>query len=593
MQTSLSSKFQRVRGWAGAAPSLLVLFLLIVYPLGSLLVQIVLPHLFDMKMSFTPSLKPFFEVFAQPDNLIAVLNSLWIGALAAIFATILGTVTAFGSVKASRRIRPVLNGVVWIVFFTPSYVIAQGWLILMQDGGILADLFHLQNGWSAWFFTRFGLVLTMGFRYFPFVHMAMEQAIGNVGPELLNAGRMLGASKAQVFRKIYFPLLTPAVLAGASIAFAEGFGDFGFAAAITPQTHIPLIAYQIYSSLNQAPVNYSAAAGLSLLLICVTGGALLLQMWWLGKRAYVTVSTTSQVRTQTSARHLSIPTLISIAIAVIALVLPLGSTLIESLWKSSYTGLGNADWSVANYTAAMHVGGSGAQALTRSFTYALIAALITMAIGLFMAHQMAFRKSKVTRLLNMITMATIAIPGVVLAASFIFAWNAVWLVPIHLVLYGTSICLGMAYVAGHLPYAIRLQLGSMSQLSPNLMTAARVLGAKNLTVLLKVVFPLVRGTTISTFFLTFTDTIFELPASSLLYPAGNPPFPVLIDAKFQNFEWGQGSALAMIGLVFVIAIYSLGQYLTYRIDHRTLRKHQHQQESADAQDTEVLLSLYS
>ena len=272
MLTLPNKGFHRVRGWAGAAPSLLVLFLLIVYPIASLLVQIGLPHLFDMKMSFAPSIKPFIQVFTAKGNLLAVLNSLWIGLLAAVFATILGGITALGSVKAPNWLRPVLNVVVWVVFFTPSYVIAEGWMVLMQDGGILAQLFHLQNGWSAWFFTRFGLVLAMGFRYFPFVHMAMEQAIANVGTEFLNAGRMLGASRALVFRKILVPLLTPALLAGGSIAFAEGFGDFGFAAAITPQTHIPLISYQIYSSLNEAPVNYSAAAGLSLLLILVTGG---------------------------------------------------------------------------------------------------------------------------------------------------------------------------------------------------------------------------------------------------------------------------------------------------------------------------------
>ncbi|OFW81578.1 MAG: hypothetical protein A2201_10710 [Alicyclobacillus sp. RIFOXYA1_FULL_53_8] len=593
MPTLLSRLWHQVRGWVGAAPSLLVLFILIAYPMASLLIQIVLPHLFDVKMSFTPSLQPFFKVFTSKGNLTAVIDSLAIGAVAAVFATVIGTVTAFGSAKAPRGVRAVMNGAIWIVFFTPSYVIAEGWLILMQDGGILSQVFHLPNGWSAWFFTRFGLVITMGFRYFPFVHMAMEQAIANVGTEFVNAGRMLGASRAQRFRKIILPLLTPALLAGGSIAFAEGFGDFGFAAAISPQVHIPLISYQIYSALNQAPVDYPAAAGLSLLLILVTGGTLLLQMWWLGRRTYVTISSGSKVNVPPAGRRMSGATIASLIIAVVALVLPLGSTFLESLWNSNAAGLTFSNLSWQNYAQAMQVGGNGLQALTRSFTYSLIAAVITMTIGLFVAHQMAFRKSAATRILNLVTMATIAIPGVVLAAAFIFAWNAVWLIPIHLVLYGTSWVLGMAYVAGHLPYAIRLQLGAMSQLSPNLMTAARVLGAKNTTILRKVVVPLVQATTISTFFLTFTDTMFELPASSLLYPAGEPPFPVLINSKFQAFEWGQGAALAMIGLLFVIVSYAIGQFITSKLASKGGSKKQSVSVDADVSETEVLVSRYS
>ena len=399
--------------------------------------------------------------------------------------------------------------------------------------------------------------------------------------------------RAQVFRKVVLPLLTPALLAGGSIAFAEGFGDFGFAAAISPQTHIPLISYQIYSALDQAPVNYSAAAGLSLILMLVVGGTLLLQMWWMGKKAYMTISTSSKVKHAEPTKRISITTIISIGITVFALVLPLGATFLESLSNSDSVGISAGNWSLQNYVQVMRLGSDGTQALTRSFTYALVAAVLTMGIGLFVAHQMAFRKSAATRVLNMVTMATIAIPGVVLAASFIFAWNAVWLIPIHLVLYGTSWCLGMAYVAGHLPYAIRLQLGSMSQLAPNLMTAARVLGAKNRTVLLRVVFPLVRATTISTFFLTFTDTIFELPASSLLYPAGQPPFPVLIDSKFSAFEWGQGAALAIIGLGFVFVSYALGQYLTYWLENRIVMKNTQPQVDTEAHEAELLLSQYS
>lgn len=556
------------RGWGKTTPSLLVLVILILYPLLALFGQIVFPHLYDVKMSFAVTLKPFLSIFQDANNLKAVSNSFVIGAAAAVLSMILGTVTAFAGAQLSKTGRRTLSALIWVVFFTPSYVIAEGWMMLMQDGGILTHLIHMPNGATAWFFTKYGLMGVMAFRYFPFVHLAMEQAIVNLGDDFSFAGRLAGGSRTIVFRKIILPLLTPALLAGGTIAFAEGFSDFGFAAAITPQIHIPLMAYQIYTALYQAPIDYSAAAGLSLLMIAVTATTLLLQMWWMNRRSYVTISSGNR-----PARHQGTPwaAVASFAILFIALVLPLGSTFIQSLWKSDMVTLSVSSWTLANYThlftsVSGTTVGTSAGAMSRSLIYATVAATLTMGIGLFVSYQMIFKKSPVTKLLNVFLMGTIAIPGIVLGASYIFAWNARWLIPLHLVLYGSSTCLAMAYVAGHLPYTIRLQMGSLTQVSGSLVTAAKLLGASEWRVVRRIIFPLVSATTVSTFFLTFTDTVFELPASSLLYPAGAPPFPVVVQQTFMMFAFNKGAALAIIGMAFLFAFYLIGQSIAWRLE---------------------------
>lgn len=567
--TTLRSKSSRFRLGFNGLPSLLILLVLMVYPLLTLFVQIVFPGMFNVKMDFHPSLGAFFQVFTNQDDLQAVGNSFFIGILAAIVSTIFGVITAFASANASPRTKRLIDVGIWVVFFAPSYVIAQGWIELMQDGGIFAHVFHLQNGWSAWFFSKFGLIIAMGFRYFPFVHMAMQQAIGNLGTDLLRAARMSGAKRATLFRKITLPLLTPAILAGATIAFAEGFGDFGFAAAITPTTHIPLMAYQIYVALNQSPVDYAAAAALSLLLVVVTGGALLLQMWWMNRRSYVTVSSGSSLTTSSDSPAKWV-IWAGFAILFIALVLPFGGTLIQSFLKSDAMTLTASSWTVKHYveviTGHTHLAQNSVHGMLRSIIYSLVAAICTMIFALFVAYQLVFSKSKANRILNAFLMGTIAVPGVVLAASYIFAWNATWLIPLHLVLYGTPLCLAMAYVAGHLPYAVRLQMGSLSQVSGNLVTAARILGASESRVVRRIVLPLVSVATVSTFFLTFTDTVFELPASSLLYPAGGPPFPVVVQQAFNAFDYGKGSAMAILGMVIIFGFYLLGQWIAWRFE---------------------------
>ncbi|KUO94635.1 ABC transporter permease [Ferroacidibacillus organovorans] len=270
----------------GATPSLLILFVLMIYPMGTLLLLVAFPHAFDMTPSFRFSLSAISGTFSDPGNSGAIVNSLVFGVLLALLASVLGVVTALGLARTRGLARTILRVSIWIVFFAPSYIIAQGWVILMQDNGILAQLFHMPNGFSGWFFSPTGLVVVMGFRYFPFVHFAVEQAIANIGGELVDAARLSGGKPARVLRSVILPLLLPALLAGTSIAFAEGFGDFGFAAAITPQMQIPLLSYQIYAALSQAPVNFPAAAVLSLVLLVVTGVALWLQFFFIVKTRF-------------------------------------------------------------------------------------------------------------------------------------------------------------------------------------------------------------------------------------------------------------------------------------------------------------------
>jgi iron(III) transport system permease protein len=538
---------------------------LVVYPLAMLLLQIVFPELFSPHMSWHFSLTALMRVLENPLNMESIVNSTWMGVVAAILSVIIGTLTAFGVMMASGPLRTFINMCVWMIFFAPSFIIASGWVILLQGGGVLQQLLNLSPNTFDWFFTPVGLFFVMALRYFPFAHFAMTQAIQNVGAEYILAARTLGAGKLTILFRIWLRLLAPALLAGGTIAFAEGFSDFGLASVLTPNMQIPLVSYQIYTSLYELPVDFSSAAVLSLLAIIVTSGALLLQFWWLNRRSFGTISGSSLVTGLIGSKGRIALVAITIIITVLGLVLPFGATLIQSFWKSSFAGFSPGNWTMANYVSAFQVGGQGLQALGRSAEYALITALAVMVAGLYIGQQMTFNQSLSSRILNTITMATIAIPGVVLGVGYVFAWNAQWLEPLHLAIYETPVCLAMAYMAVHLPYAVRLQLSAMKQISPNLLSAAQILGAHKRLILRVIVLPLVLETVISTFLIAFTGTMFELPAATLLYPPGQPPFSVVIDHMFSDANWAAGSALTMVGMVIVFGSYVSGNYLLRKV----------------------------
>ena len=292
-----------------------------------------------------------------------------------------------------------------------------------------------------------------------------------------------------MFWRIFVRLLAPGVLAGATIAFAEGFSDFGLASVLTPDLQIPLIAYQIYSALFELPVNFSAAALLSFLVILVTAGALVAQFVWLERRSYRTLSGSSLDLGEwmKGGRWLVAA---AFGLVTLSIALPFGATLIQSFWKSEYGGFSAGNWTLANYAYALQAGGGDMAAFGRTMIYALVTAVLAALLGLFLGWQLTFRPSRAARWVSHVTVGSIAIPGIVLGVGYVFAWNATWLKPIHLVLYETPVCLALAYIAGQLPYAVRLQLGAMAQISPNIITAAQLQGAARGRIVGAIVMPL-------------------------------------------------------------------------------------------------------
>ena len=89
------------------------------------------------------------------------------GCVAALISVAIGLVTALGRCLAPPWARRWLDACIWLTLFAPSFVIASGWVMLLQSGGILQQLFGLPSQSLNWFFSPFGLFLVMGLRYFP------------------------------------------------------------------------------------------------------------------------------------------------------------------------------------------------------------------------------------------------------------------------------------------------------------------------------------------------------------------------------------------------------------------------------------------
>jgi len=148
----------------------------------------------------------------RPDVCEALGNSLVIGAVSTLIATILGTALAIGLVRYRFRARALVNLALFLPMATPEVVLGAGLAGLFFNAGVGA-------GWVTIIIAHVMFCLS-------FVVVTVKARVQTLDPVLEEAGRDLYANPNQVFWKITFPLLLPGIVSAALLAFSLSFDDF-------------------------------------------------------------------------------------------------------------------------------------------------------------------------------------------------------------------------------------------------------------------------------------------------------------------------------------------------------------------------------
>lgn len=246
----------------------------------SILVLIPLSMIFfyTAKMGWTE----FADTVLDPRVVASYKLSFGASLAAALINVAFGVLLAWVLVRYRFPGKKIIDGLVDLPFALPTAV-----------AGIALTTVYAPNGWIGSLlgfkvaFTPIGVVIALIFIGLPFVVRMVQPVLQNLEKEVEEASSSLGASRLQTFRKVIFPELLPAALAGFTLAFARSLGEYGsvvFIAGNMPfKTEItPLI---ILTKLEQ--FDYSGATAIATVML-VTSFLLLLVInliqWWTNRK---------------------------------------------------------------------------------------------------------------------------------------------------------------------------------------------------------------------------------------------------------------------------------------------------------------------
>lgn len=176
-----------------------------------------------------PGLGNYERLFTSPAVQRVILTTLRICVITTVFALLLGYAIAYAITLASPRARSWWILAVLVPLWISVLVRAFAWVTLLRRQGLVNNSL-LELGVIAeplplvW--NEFGIIVGMVHYMMPFAVLPMLASMREIDPRLLAAARGLGASRGEVFRRVFLPLSMPGVIAAGVLVFIFSLGFY-------------------------------------------------------------------------------------------------------------------------------------------------------------------------------------------------------------------------------------------------------------------------------------------------------------------------------------------------------------------------------
>jgi iron(III) transport system permease protein len=510
----------------------LVLVGLVAAPLVTILAQ-----------TIYPSASAWGDVLASrlSQNLFwrPTFNTMVIGLGVAGGCVLLGGFLAWLVVMTDIPGRPVIAFMATLPFMIPSFATALAWGTVFRNGrvggggGLLEGWGFSVPDWLSWGMTPTIIVLIA--HYYALAFTVIAAALAAVNGDLVEAAQMTGASRKRILFGIVLPVVTPAIIAGGSLAFAGAVSNFAAPALLGLPVRMRTLSTRLFGMIEIGQTERGYV--LAILLIGISAIFLGLGNRMLsGRRNFVTIGGKGAVPRRTtlgSARILL--TLIAWIICVLTTILPILLLVAASLAPSSLALF--SDWTMHYWIGEANPAFARGQpgifhnpqlisAMTTTLILGASVALAANIIGTLIA--VALTQQKVPVLSNVVSQLSflpMLLPGIAFAAAYIALYGA----PIGPLpaLYGTKLLLGLALTAAMLPFAVQTGRATVAQISGDIDEAARMTGAGFFRRLGAITLPLAARGLVAGLLITFVNVIGDLAITILLYTPTSPLLAVL------------------------------------------------------------------
>lgn len=487
------------------------------------------------------------RAFFDRENLELLLRSMDLALLATFLAALISIPLAVLINTRSFPGRGLLQAFILFPLILPPFVGAVGLKQMLARFGLvnlcLLDLGILDSPVD--FLGGGGLIavaLTQALHLFPVMYLNLSAALSSRDPALEEAAKCSGASSLQILRRIILPTVLPGLFAGASIVFIWSFTDIGTPLVFRVDRLLPVVIFNLRDQIHENPGGYALSLMTLLvsMLIFITGKSVTRsRMTGTGK------GTPRNILRPLNRREGVVSAVTVLILVSLALLPHIGVVLLSIAQEWSMT-IVPAKLTMSNFTSVF-THPLTVQSMQNSLVLSAMSTLLDIFLGLSIAWIITRTLLPGRRILDILCMLPLAVPGVILAFSYLGAFSGTFLDP----RINPFPLLIVGYAVRRLPFMLRAVSAGLEQANRSLEEAAFTVGASKFQTFRKINIPLLFPHIAAGAVLSFAFAMLEV-SESLLLAMENKYYPVtkaMYVLLSRPDGLGLASALGILGML--------------------------------------------
>lgn len=534
------------------------LIVIVGFPVLAIMLFALFPHLNELSLA-----EPFSKLLpslSDPRLIGATANSLALSLSVTVVAALIAVPLGYLRARIPSAQGRAWDALLLIPFLIPPYIGSLAWMQLLQRNGFVEQTLGFNLASELYSFV--GITTVMALHLFPLVYFTTSRSFSVLGTRYGDVAKVFGGQPLPVFFRIYLPMVLPALLSSSLIVFILTIEEFGTPEILGRRFGFEVIVTAIHGKFSNWPIDLSGASVLCLILILIAFIAYHLHQK-MANRYQTSIDNQTVDPRPAPMSPLALTAMAALfgGVIVVAVLLPLTSITVSAFMDTLSGGLTRGNFSFANITGLFASGSDAMGAIATSLTLAVLAALLTPLIALVVAFTVVRLRSKGTAVLDFLSILPNALPGMAVAVGLILTWNlGFW----PATPYNTPVILLLAYLCLMLPYPIRMITTALRQLPRSLDDAAYISGAGELTVIVRVLAPLLAPVALAAGFIVFAVSTRELVSSLMLAPPGVETVATFVFRQFDQGSVNVGMAMSLVTIVVSGAIIAFGQRLQGR-----------------------------
>lgn len=473
----------------------------------------------------------------------ALGNSLFVTIISTIISVGLAFVLANLLNRTNIKRKKVLRILITIPMLIPSISHGMGLINLFGANGIISRFFDFNIIGST------GVIIGSIIYSFPVAFLMIDDGYNYIDNTMYDTSKILGLNKFQTFRKVTLCYLKKPLISALFATFTMIFTDYGVPLAVGGKfLTLPVFLYKEVIGL----LDFSKGTMIGLFLLIPAFISFVVDNVFKDHSGGVSNEKQFKVKESKTRDRLANLFIYSVILCIFVL---LGSFIyyafVDNVVLNNTFSLKHIEYVLNN-----NIG----KYIFNSLLISILASILGTIIAYFAAYVTARLKNKFSKIIHILTISSLAIPGIVLGLSYTIGFK-------NSFMYNTFIILILVNIIHFIASPYLMAYNALQKVNPHYEAIAKTCNIPVSKIILDVIIPCTKHTIREMLVYFFVNSMITISAITFLFNTDTMPISLLINNYEGSMMLGEAAIVSLIILFFNV----IAKLIVYLINRRELR----------------------